>query len=86
MGQYPWFRDAAEILYQISRSEPAQQSGLRSIYNHNVDKAANTAKVPPGQMHAALLKRSDLYAAARMQGKSREDAFTIAANGNRPAA
>lgn len=82
MGQCQSFRAAAEILYQISRSDPVQQSGLRALYRETIENAALTAKVTPGEMHVALLKRSEFYSVARMQGKSREEAFALAAKGD----
>ena len=79
MGQTQRFRDAAEILYQISKSDPGQQAGLRKLYHQAVDESALTAKVPDREMRIVLLKRSAAYAAARASGKSAEDAFTSSA-------
>ena len=79
MGQCQLFRNAAEILYQISKSDPGQQAGLRKIYEEHVEQSALTAKVPPEEMHIVLLKRSAAYAAARSIGKSAEEAFEASA-------
>ena len=79
MGQCQLFKSAAEILYQISKSDPGQQAGLRKIYWQQVEESALTAKVPLHQMHTALIKRRATYATARTAGKSADEAFEIAA-------
>jgi hypothetical protein len=79
MGQCHQFKGAAEILYQISKSDADQQSWLRKMYWQKLEESALTAKVPLKQMHHALIKRRSAYAVARIAGKSAEEAFEASA-------
>jgi hypothetical protein len=79
MGQVLWFRKANE-LYHVYRCAPSSQKGATfKLYKTCLTDAANTGKCPEKALHLTIVRRSGAYYAARLAGKTEEEAFDIAA-------